>query len=794
MIKKIILWLIVSFIAINLSYWNNNPTIEINQAAPLVGFTSKDKNIYAWKIIFPIENWVKINASELISNPNANIKISWNFYISAIKSWATFNIWTVSWVKNADFKNIWWNKFKLEWYAWSDKSWWIDFWVNYNSDSVIYDRTIQKVNWCWFSQSLWKICFDNLGLDTTPPDINSEIYKSLRKPFSATNSKQITFPAEIKAVIVDNYNNLNTKIYDSNTITHNFQTAKFYNFEIVDTYWNKAKFKIQVVAWLPDISNSNLTNTFNIEKTANWIDKHNINFKLLDAFWNIVKNESIYVDNTKIWEKNVSVETIIDNSTKVNQINETDTNNLIKNPIRINDIRTLPVNIYNPTWNYNIDITSTAPTNAWYTNSKWDILLKEISYNITTNWVTWVWESNKTNIIVNNNKLKFLPTYTNNITNDNTFRFRRDLETTFNIITHEKTNNFADLKLEHRFNTVIWSNQEANNLMSFQDITWWECYWYQKQIWLYSSTSWCNVETTKNYSMTITSWTSQKNIKATPKIVARSSDKFHMKYESIISYTDNNSNDIKYKWIELITDENTWLNQEVKIIGIANWNNIFSVNEDSSNNFIWKINKSDILTNIRKNAQWYINTWSVWDVLVKKDNDYILNSWPNDKNIIIVYWKDLIIGGNIEKESWKLKVIIALKDKDNNWWNIYIKDNVTNINSIIVTDRSIISWDKNIFYTDNSSLNKNQLYIKWSVISHNTIWWASDIEWFKCPFYITNSCDYTKSKRYDLNLFRNYINEGVRWIKSDWIDSQYPFIIEYDPEIVNNPPKILTNY
>jgi hypothetical protein len=174
---------------------------------------------------------------------------------------------------------------------------------------------------------------------------------------------------------------------------------------------------------------------------------------------------------------------------------------------------------------------------------------------------------------------------------------------------------------------------------------------------------------------------------------------------------------------------------------------------------------------------------------------YNLNSWPTWVETIIVDWEDIIIWSDITKNPWTVKTIVALKKSDWTKWNIWISNWVQFVWATLIADRSILSGDWSTYYTDTNSAIR-QLFIKWSVISYNTIGWSSRTPVI-CPFYIDKTiCDLQKAMRYDFNHFRSYINV-VSWNPVPWLNTSIawyanaPVIIEYDSDTQKNPPRII---
>jgi hypothetical protein len=120
--------------------------------------------------------------------------------------------------------------------------------------------------------------------------------------------------------------------------------------------------------------------------------------------------------------------------------------------------------------------------------------------------------------------------------------------------------------------------------------------------------------------------------------------------------------------------------------------------------------------------------------------------------------------------------------------------------AVLISDRSIISWDWVGTYYSDTQQAINQLLIKWTVVSYNTIWWAS-LSTPKCPFYIHSSCTINEAKRYDMNHMRafvswttwNAIYFPIYWVTSKSWYTDAPVILEYDQDIQRYAPSILNS-
>lgn len=249
--------------------------------------------------------------------------------------------------------------------------------------------------------------------------------------------------------------------------------------------------------------------------------------------------------------------------------------------------------------------------------------------------------------------------------------------------------------------------------------------------------------------------------------------------------------------------------------------------------------KNELRTNIFSNEKKFIynekKDYCIIENNFLSDSNSNSNCWNNydeihpntNSDTIIVKWKDIIIDTNfvynnengeannnsnyiIHPEN--MKWIIALKDNEWNWWNIYITENVSQIYAYIVAEWSIFSGykdgKKGVSYIEwNKPLNSPnlQLYINWLLISKNTI--GGNQQDSKCPI-LSYNCDETgpqkNSQEFDFNYFRknpkdenwNYKTSLPESRKQLWawnIENQGKIqeaimIIDYNNNIITNPP------
>lgn len=224
------------------------------------------------------------------------------------------------------------------------------------------------------------------------------------------------------------------------------------------------------------------------------------------------------------------------------------------------------------------------------------------------------------------------------------------------------------------------------------------------------------------------------------------------------------------------------------------------LNRIRENVFIRSRNISDNLKNKNFNSQnalgdviFYINESSELQTLR-------LGTIPDNIRSIVVLGGDVVITENITNNSYP-RVIISIQNEKNFWWNIYIEEDVQKIFTSLVAEKSILSGEgKGELYNDEvieiANIPKNQLYIKWFVASRNTIGGASkSLENVVCPHLLEDGriCNHVTAQIFDLNYFRNFnIKNGnhTRAYINDTLD-KYSLIIEYDKNLISNPPSFL---
>lgn len=246
----------------------------------------------------------------------------------------------------------------------------------------------------------------------------------------------------------------------------------------------------------------------------------------------------------------------------------------------------------------------------------------------------------------------------------------------------------------------------------------------------------------------------------------------------------------------------------VQVIWLLQWS--------GKSDFTWQeknfsdISKTDIRTSIRKNAFTQIKAMTnnqivnwvkyvIWDINISWEIVWYETLVVKDGNVIISW--DL-------NNSWKKLWIIVLRDNYNvasgynSKWNVYVNSNVSKINAIIYADWWFISSNSSgVPYTSDSTDRsidlKNQLFMKWSLFTRNTIWGAILAGWnYILPWWTklsSSDSNFDKAMIYDLNYIRRWKSKCLEL--SPWICkyTKWAFVIEYDSKVQTAPPKLFWN-
>ncbi len=195
-------------------------------------------------------------------------------------------------------------------------------------------------------------------------------------------------------------------------------------------------------------------------------------------------------------------------------------------------------------------------------------------------------------------------------------------------------------------------------------------------------------------------------------------------------------------------------------------------------------------TNQTLNRIFYINDESTPKTVTYQSIRMAFNS-ADTQWLIIIGW-DLYIDEDIYNTTGIPKWIILLKNSNGVGGDVYIGRNVRRIQSTIFAEGTLYSGESNTLLYNASSTNLTtlpelQLYVQWSLMSRNTIWWASisNTE-VVCPYSV--ECTFEDAIRYDLNYFRAYDGEELSRAYTNSSLDEYSLIIEYDPRVLLNPP------
>jgi len=322
-----------------------------------------------------------------------------------------------------------------------------------------------------------------------------------------------------------------------------------------------------------------------------------------------------------------------------------------------------------------------------------------------------------------------------------------------------------------------------------------------------------------------------------------------------------------YSWVAEDNTIQTW----IRIL----WNTVSDTNQEVVENqfiddvrILWKLTKSSFRKDIEENVYSTVSSVNPKPVTATSLNiantDLSANSWSDAKfdiwslanrglalfNDTVLYYGDLggstvTIGStstplgttNLEwiktivVENWNIYIenniensdgdgilwIIALSDdrNDTSVGNIYINPNVTDVHAVMYTNKAVISYDgvNELDWNTNQTVLANQLYIRGSIFSENTIWGSRSNPDLICPFYVNVNCsnfsvqsERNNAQKYDLNFVRRFfvydsnINGTIEYDGSDtpangwniangWASYlEFPLIVEYNSLVQQTPP------
>ena len=251
--------------------------------------------------------------------------------------------------------------------------------------------------------------------------------------------------------------------------------------------------------------------------------------------------------------------------------------------------------------------------------------------------------------------------------------------------------------------------------------------------------------------------------------------------------------EIKYWWVYiewLFSSKVKWL---YELLRKSSGNNTMAKSSAKSINTLKTKTYNNIIKNVTISVRWVAqikdNPWSTLKWIYYKKWDITLDWWKITwKTLVYADWWNVYIKWNLKKDWWILTIVA--KSVLWKWWYVFIDNNVTNIDAIIVADKgvfstvvannwkmqknimkSVVKWEKNI------DLN-NQLLIYGVVISKwNTIWWSIKI-WHKYVLPWWKVVDWTpwnfyEAWIYDLNYLRRYHYLFNKWKQACAISSNY---------------------
>ncbi|MDD2565262.1 MAG: hypothetical protein PHZ26_01125 [Candidatus Gracilibacteria bacterium] len=695
-------------------------------------------------------------------------------------------------------------------YAWSENAGWIAF-INGVNDTK-YNANTGKFSGFARSENLGWIDMGGItgGVDITPPTFPSTV-------FVADNNKPMTITdvGGTYQVQLDNYSSTDSAFYSKiSPFNHDFRKAKDYNYILKDLTGNYTTGVIHVVANVPNttLNAANIgvpkaaifPSTSPITKIADGTTKQDINIELRDTYGNPVINDTTT-------GKTVTVNIAFANDIKQYQYPITSPLYIVPTLGMINFYlkdfglnTTKTQNVVtglasgDPNGIYNFQVSSYAPT-THANGGSGSLKLTTFTYNITGGAnVGGITSINIPPITYNFSPAYYVSDMTvsggfNSITPNNTKFF------TGSILNPGST---SAQKIAHIFD-INNPTTIDNVAISLQNPTGtFGCNGFYNQSGAYISTNsncdYSHLSSNTYGSDNTFSWTPKLNLS----LPAPAS--MTINYNSLVTY-NNNGTIVGH---ESLKKAGGVTNNQIKVTGKANDNSKNLIVQSGSNsiNIIGTINKNDLKTTIYKNVELLTKNGVPDSGTIKYQTSDFINlsstNWPSGKDTIIIKGANVYITGDIPKINGKVKGLVVLKNNGVGG-NIYIKDTVKYVALAIFADGGLISGDGTTYYADSDSLAQNQMFFKGTIISNNTIG-GSYKNPFTCPYGVT-PCTETNSKRYDLNLFRHYINgvqgcpvsggaspclsvSGVNMTIPGYSTS--PIIIEYDSDIQSNPPAV----
>lgn len=237
----------------------------------------------------------------------------------------------------------------------------------------------------------------------------------------------------------------------------------------------------------------------------------------------------------------------------------------------------------------------------------------------------------------------------------------------------------------------------------------------------------------------------------------------------------------------------------VKLVWWAQaWWDIWATTDSKSN--YTDISKAELRASIKKNAETLIRNMTSGTIVnkVKYINwDVSLSGTVSDYETLVIKNWNVTITWNVKTSTNKPLWIIVLNDNFNSEtnlsnnrivekWNIFVTNNVTEINAVIYADGALVSADQSWVVYSDSEL-KTALKLKWSLFTRNTIWGSALVP-YKLPGDKSTD-NYDLARVYDLNNLRKV----PAVCNGDEASETVSFTIEYDSRIQSNPPKGFIN-
>ncbi|MDD2870662.1 MAG: hypothetical protein PHS49_01620 [Candidatus Gracilibacteria bacterium] len=224
----------------------------------------------------------------------------------------------------------------------------------------------------------------------------------------------------------------------------------------------------------------------------------------------------------------------------------------------------------------------------------------------------------------------------------------------------------------------------------------------------------------------------------------------------------------------------------LKVIGNLQGDGKSSITGQSAN--FSDISKSELRSQIRLNGFKLVKSMDDGDIIGKVkyvEGDISISGNNLGYETLVVYNGNVIINGDLNQNADKLGIIV-LKDNYitntdyNKSGNVYVNNNVENINAIIYADGGFFSARSNGSRYSDLELNK-VLTLNGSLFTRNTIGGAvRGNTSYTLPGGKTTT-NFNLAEIYDLNYIRKVDNQCDA-------TNNYSFLIKYDSKIQSNPP------